>query len=187
MGGPDLLVRAKRGDRQALEALLELHLTMVHRFVSMRIGERQSDVDDVVQETLIAAAQSISSLRAEQESAVKSWLLTIARHKVADHVRREMARPGESLDGQGAAESLASDQDVHEIVAERDRALRLREAMRSLSPDQEEVLVLRFVLGLPGDEVAAITGRTLGAVKALQHRGLASLERQLAGSREEWR
>jgi RNA polymerase sigma factor (sigma-70 family) len=70
-----------------MEALLEGHLTMVHRFVSMRIGERQSDVDDVVQETLIAAAQSISSLRAEQESAVKSWLLTIARHKVADHVR----------------------------------------------------------------------------------------------------
>jgi DNA-directed RNA polymerase specialized sigma24 family protein len=70
-----------------------------------------------------------------------------------------MARPGESLDGQGAAESLTSDQDVHEIVAERDLALRLREAMRSLSPDQEEVLVLRFVLGLPGDEVAAIVGR----------------------------
>jgi RNA polymerase sigma-70 factor (ECF subfamily) len=187
MGGSDRLGRAKRGDRHALEALLESHLTMVHRFVSMRIGESHSDVDDVVQETLIAAAQSISSLRAEHESAVKSWLLTIARHKVADHVRRAMSRQSQSLDGQEVAEFLASDQDVHEIVAERDRAVRLREAMRTLSPDQEEVLVLRFVLGLTGDEVAAITGKTLGAVKALQHRGLASLERQLAGSREEWR
>jgi RNA polymerase sigma-70 factor (ECF subfamily) len=113
-------------------------------------------------------------------------LLTIARHKIADHFRRAMAQPSQSLDGLDA-DTHAGGQDVHEIVAGRERAMRLREAMRSLSPDQEEVLVLRFVLGLPGADVAAITGRTLGAVKALQHRGLASLARQLAGRHEEWR
>lgn len=187
MGAADLLGRVKRGDAHALEALLESHLTMVHRFVSMRIGDQHADVDDIVQETLIAAAHSIKSLRAETEPAVKSWLLTIARNKVADHMRRALAHPNQSLDGLTAADAPTSGQDVHEIVAERDRALRVREAMRNLTSEQEEVLVLRFVLGLPGEEVAAMTGRTLGAVKALQHRGLASLERLLPSRKEEWR
>jgi RNA polymerase sigma-70 factor (ECF subfamily) len=56
--------------------------------------------------------------------------------------------------------------------------------MRGLTSEQEEVLVLRFVLGFEGAQVAAITGRTLGAVKALQHRGLASLEKVLAVQEE---
>jgi RNA polymerase sigma-70 factor (ECF subfamily) len=183
----DVLRRAKRGDQHALEVLLESHLTMVYKFVSMKIGDRHPDVDDIVQETLIAAANSIRNLRSEDEPAVKSWLLTIARHKIADHFRRAPAGANQPLDGLNVAQISAPGQDVHEVVAERDRARRLREAMRSLSADQEEVLVLRFVLGHSGEEVAAITRRTLGAVKALQHRGLASLKRLLASRQEEWR
>jgi RNA polymerase sigma-70 factor (ECF subfamily) len=59
--------------------------------------------------------------------------------------------------------------------------------MSNLTAEQEEVLVLRFVLGFDGDQTAAITQRTLGAVKALQHRGLASLERLLQREGTEWR
>src|SRR6267143_3889318 len=95
----ELVERAKNGNGQALEALLERHLPMVYRFVSMRLGRGHADVDDVVQETLIAAAGSIGSLRAEREGAVPAWFLTIARHKVADHFRRSPA-PTEELDAQ---------------------------------------------------------------------------------------
>ena len=151
---------------------------MVYRFVSMRLGQGHADVDDVVQETLIAAAGSIKNLRAERDGAVPAWFLTIARHKVADHLRRA---PAPRLD----LDAVAETEDVHEIVSDRDR--RLREAMTDLTPEQEEVLVLRFVLGFDGDQTAAITQRTLGAVKALQHRGLASLERHLQREGTEWR
>jgi RNA polymerase sigma-70 factor (ECF subfamily) len=183
MAAPDELVkRAKNGDLKALDALLELHLPMVYRFVSMRLGANQADQDDVVQETLIAAAGSIGSLRAEREGAVPAWFLTIARHKVADHFRRSPA-PTEELDAQAPTAGL----DVQQIVTDRDRARRMREAMRDLTPDQEEVLVLRFVLGFDLEQAAAVTGRTAGAVKALQHRGLESLAKLLAGGVEEWR
>jgi RNA polymerase sigma-70 factor (ECF subfamily) len=181
MAAPDELVqRAKNGDGQALDALLERHLPMVYRFVSMRLGRGHADVDDVVQETLIAAAGSIKSLRAERDGAVPAWFLTIARHKVADNLRRA---PTPALD----LNAISDPQDVQEIVGDRDRDRRLREAMSNLTAEQEEVLVLRFVLGFDGDQTAAITQRTLGAVKALQHRGLASLERLLQREGTEWR
>ena len=153
---------------------------MVYRFVSMRLGRDHADLDDVVQETLIAAAGSIKSLRAEREGAVPAWFLTIARHKVADHIRRT---PSPTLDLDGAADA----QDVQEIVGDRDRDRRLREAMTNLTSEQEEVLVLRFVLGFDIDQTAAITQRTEGAVKALQHRGLASLGKLLQREKTEWR
>jgi RNA polymerase sigma-70 factor (ECF subfamily) len=176
----ELVERAKNGNGQALEALLERHLPMVYRFVSMRLGRGHADVDDVVQETLIAAASSIKSLRAERDGAVPAWFLTIARHKVADHMRRASAA---KLD----LDAVADTQDVQEIVSDRDRDRRLREAMANLTAEQEEVLVLRFVLGFDGDQTAAITQRTLGAVKALQHRGLASLEKLLQREGTQWR
>ena len=56
-------------------------------------------------------------------------------------------------------------------------------ALGELSPDQREVLLLRMAAGLTAPEVAAILGKTTGAVKALQHRGLASLARVLDGLR----
>jgi RNA polymerase sigma-70 factor (ECF subfamily) len=148
----------------------------------MKLGPAHADLDDVVQETLIAAARSIGSVRAERDGAVPAWFLTIARHKVADHFRRSPERT-DAL----AVDSAVEGSDVQAIVAERDRDRRLRQAMRDLTPEQEEVLVLRFVLGFDIDQTAAITGRTLGAVRALQHRGLASLEKLLVGGGEEWR
>lgn len=181
-----LVEKARKGDRRALEALLEKHLAMVYRFVATRMGRDHADLEDVVQETLISAAASIASLRAEHDGAVPKWLLVIARHKVADHFRRSLAHPQSSLDGEPEANIASAGQDVQEMVTQRDSSRHLRELLRDLTPEQEEVLVLRFVLGYGGKEVAAITGRTLEAVKALQHRGLATLQ-TLVGQAEDWR
>jgi RNA polymerase sigma-70 factor (ECF subfamily) len=175
MAVPDELVdRAKNGDSKALDALLERHLPMVYRFVSMRLGRAHADVDDVVQETLIGAARSIGNLRSEREGAVPAWFLTIARHKVADHFRRAPVQTDE-LGIQAPIEGS----DVQEIVIERDRDRRLREGLGQLTSDQEEVLTLRFVLGFDLEQTAAITSRSVGATKSLQHRGLASLQKVL--------
>ena len=152
---------------------------MVYRFVTMRLGAQRADVEDVVQETLIAAAGSIRSLRADRDASTPKWLLGIARHKVADHYRRSAAIPATSAD----AEVAPADHevaDVTEIADARDRRRKLREALRELTSEQYEVLEMRFILGFDLGEVAAITGRSVGAVKALQHRGLASLEKLLA-------
>jgi RNA polymerase sigma factor (sigma-70 family) len=122
--------------------LLERHLNTVYRFVSVKIGADHADLDDVVQETLIGAARSIAGLRGESDAQVAGWLLSI----VADHLRAKYSHPHESLDAQ-VGEALADPaQPVDDKVAEQDRAVRLRDALRGLTPEQEEVLILRFIL-----------------------------------------
>ena len=178
-GQNSLAIRAKAGDRRALNALLEAHLATIYRFVSMKMGAGHSELDDIVQETLIGASASIRALRGETKAQVAGWLLSIARNKIADHLRSRYSHPHDSLDGALGAHVADSARPVDEQVMATQRGEQLREAMRLLTPEQEEVLTLRFVLGFGIDEVAEITRRPAGAVKSMQHRALASLHQKL--------
>lgn len=183
---PSLAARAKAGDRAAVNALLEHHLTTVYRFVALQVGPEHPDLDDIVQETLLGATRSVSRLRGESDAQVAGWLLSIARHKIADRLRSRYRSPHESLEA-GAADRLVDpSRPVDEEVAERDRASRLRAALKGLTPEQEEVLVLRFILGFGINEVAEITRRPAGAVKSMQHRALASLQQKLDPEEAAW-
>lgn len=183
---PSLAARAKAGDRAAVNALLEQHLTTVYRFVAVQVGPEHPDLDDIVQETLLGATRSMSRLRGETDAQVAGWLLSIARHKLADHLRSHYRSPHESLETGPADKLVDTRQPVDEEVAERDRATRLREALKRLTPEQEEVLVLRFILGFGINEVAEITRRPAGAVKSMQHRALASLQQKLGPEEAAW-
>lgn len=181
-----LAARAKAGDRTALNSLLETHLGSVYRFVSMKLGAGHPQLDDIVQETLIGASTSIRGLRGETNAQVAGWLLSIARHKVADHLRARYSHPHQSLEGTTGAQIVDPARPVDEQVMTNLRAEQLREAMRQLTPEQEEVLTLRFVLGFAIDEVAEITRRPAGAVKSMQHRALASLQQKLGAEQAAW-
>lgn len=183
---PNLAARAKAGDRAAVNALLERHLTTVYKFVAVKVGPEHPELDDIVQETLIGAAGSVGRLRGESNAQVAGWLLSIARHKVADHLRARYRNPHESLQAASADRLADPQRPVDEQVAERDRAARLREALKGLTPEQEEVLVLRFILGFGINEVAEITRRPAGAVKSMQHRALASLQQRLSPEEAAW-
>ena len=162
-------------------------MNTVHRFVSVKIGPENPNVDDIVQETLIGATSSIGALRGESRAQVAAWLLSIARHKVADHLRaryrhaNELLQPGVNDSGSDPAHS------VDEVVIKRDRAHRVRQALSRLTPEQEEVLILRFILGFDISEVAEMTRRPSGAVKSMQRRALARLQQTLAAEETAWR
>jgi RNA polymerase sigma-70 factor (ECF subfamily) len=164
---------------------MELHVNTVHKFVAVKIGPENVDVDDIVQETLIGAVSSVARLRGVSRPLVAAWLLSIARHKIADHLRaryRDRDRHHE-LDA-GLADPAPP---VDEVVVQADRAERVRLALGLLTPEQEEVLVLRFVLGFGLQDVADMTRRPLGAVKSMQHRGLATLHQRLSEEEPAWR
>lgn len=180
----ELVAAARRGDRRALEALFERSITPIYRFVSLKLGTNHAEVEDVVQETFIGALGSISRLRGDDEAAVMRWLMSIARFKVADQLRRRYSRPVDSLDDDRAADVDAGI-DVEQEVVERLQNQRLRAALSGLTPEQEEVVTLRFIMGYDIEAVAGMTGRTSGAVKALQHRAMATLQRRLHGEMAE--
>jgi RNA polymerase sigma-70 factor (ECF subfamily) len=113
------------------------------------------------------------------------WLFRIAHHDLSDYRRRQARYLVQPLDDLLEEAALAGGAvDPAELALDRVEGERVLAALRQLSSDQREVLLLRMAAGLTAPEVAAIVGKTTGAVKALQHRGVASLARVLGVSND---
>jgi RNA polymerase sigma-70 factor, ECF subfamily len=113
--------------------------------------------------------------------ALGGWLFGIARHDLSDYRRRQARNPVQPLDDLLEEEAAAAGGavDPEELALERLEGDRVLAALRQLTCDQREVLLLRLVADLTAPEVAGILHKSTEAVKALQHRGLASLARLL--------
>jgi RNA polymerase sigma-70 factor, ECF subfamily len=173
-GAAELAVEAaSRGDASGWNWLFDRYHRVVLRYAMGRLGDLAA-AEDVTQEVFVAAVHAIGRLRDRSEPGIEGWLLGIARNKAIDRVRR-LGR--ERLAG-GHAEVTA---DAAELVVSRITAAELRIAIEELSTDQREVVLRRFVLDQSLEQVAAATGRPIGAVKSMQHRALASLARICGG------
>jgi RNA polymerase sigma-70 factor, ECF subfamily len=135
--------------------------------------------EDLTGSTFVSAIEGLPKFRGPVE-ALGGWLFQIARHDLYDHRRKQSRSRIEPLDD-NLTEAAASDGtvDPEELAIARLEGSRVLRALQELSPDQREVLLLRMAGGMTAPEVAAILGKTTNAVKALQHRGLASLARVL--------
>ena len=140
------------------------------------------EADDLVNEVFLAVFTGIGSF-VGTEAQFRSWVFTIAHHRVVDH-RRAAARkpPVQSLEGarpSGAGE-LADGRSAEDEALAAVGLDELRPILDRLSPEQRDVLVLRVVADLPVEEVAQLLGKQPGAVRALQFRAVNALRRVLA-------
>jgi RNA polymerase sigma-70 factor (ECF subfamily) len=175
-----LLDAARRGDGDALEALLKDVQPRIYRF-SLKMCGRTEDAQDVLQDTLFAAARTVRGFRGA--SSVSTWLYTIARSFCIKKRRRSVFAPEVvSLDADAAAArtTAAPGPDPERTLADRELASALGAAIGALEPASREVLVLRDMEGLAADEVAAITGLSVSAVKSRLHRARLAVREQLA-------
>ncbi len=137
------------------------------------------DVDDVTSEVFLAAFQGLPSFVGEGER-FRAWLFTIAHHRSVDAARQRSRRAAETpFDVNRDDRSSASAEDAVLLSEQTDATIQL---LNLLTPDQREVVLLRFVADLSLEQVAAITGRKIGAVKQLQRRGIDALRRHLNGA-----
>lgn len=156
---PSELDRLKDRDPAAWSALFEREHRLVYGFVLARVGE-PAVADDIAGQVFLEAIEGIGRYR-DKGKPISSWLFTIARHRTLDYFRRRGRERGESIQPSVAG----PDAELREAL----------EALSMLSVDQREVVHLRFVEGYRMEEVAVLTGRTVGAVKALQHRAILKL------------
>jgi RNA polymerase sigma-70 factor (ECF subfamily) len=113
------------------------------------------------------------------EREFRAWVFTIAHHRLIDERRRRGRSPIES----GPLETLVNEEvggDAEAEALSRIEEKRIRALLDRLSEDQRTVLLLRVLGDLTVEQVARLLGRTPGAVKALQRRGLAALKRELS-------
>jgi RNA polymerase sigma-70 factor (ECF subfamily) len=169
----ELLERARAGDREALESLMERHQAQVFRF-GMKMCRDPEDAKEVLQETLLALARGIRDFRGA--SSLSTWLFTVARSFCIKARRRDARRAqagGAPLSTEETTqlESLADPAPgADEALATREIGGALERAIAALEPMYREVLLLRDVEGLSAKEVAEVVGISEQAVKSRLHR-----------------
>ncbi len=172
------LALAKSYDRQTIAGIYDEYQPPIYRYISRQV----EDMDTARDLTSDVFNRFLSALESGQgpDKSISAWLYRAAHNIVVDHYRRRQFRGHLPLPEQMADADADPAQEAESAMA----AAAVREAIKTLTPDQQQVITLKFLAGLSNAEVAEITGKPLGAVKSLQHRGLASLQRQLIPAKE---
>jgi len=170
-----LVERAQQGDRDALEELYLMHFDRIYGYLHMSVGNRH-DAEDLTTQTFLKMLESIGKFR-WRSAPFSAWLFRIAHNLAMDHFRahRRWQPEADVPEPPGSEEPSAEMLAMHSIGRQS-----MMELIETLSPEQQQVLTLKFVFNLPNAEVAAILDKTEGAIKSLQHRALVSLQKQIA-------
>lgn len=138
-----------------------------------------ADPADLTSDVFVAVLTGLSAFAGDERS-FRSWVFTIAYRRVADD-RRGRARAARALAAPATGTALAAAPSAEDVTLARLGGARVLQLLDILTPDQRQVLALRVIADLSLDEVAGVVGKPVGAVKALQHRALASLRRSISG------
>lgn len=165
----ELMIATAAGDREAFQQLVYRHQAAVFRYITAVESDR-GRAEDALQETFLSVWRSASSWRGD--AAVRNWIFTVARNAAMRRVRRRSGEPEhlESLEELGERAGWGSEDDPERMAIEGQRRERLEQALRSLSAGDRELLVLRELEGLTGQETALVLGITEGGQKAKLHR-----------------
>lgn len=173
----DVLACAKDGEGRAFEELYESMHRRVYAFSRTR-GAR--DPEGLVNDVFVAVFGAIASFSGTEEQ-FKAWVFRITRNRIIDEVRRS-ARLPELVDVESLADGLAAKESVEVEALNQIGLERVLLELDVLTDDQREVLLLRTVGDLTLESVAAIMGKRIGAIKALQYRATKTLLRQMSDS-----
>jgi len=168
-----LLSRARSGDLDAFNALVERHQALVYNVCLRMLGERAA-AEDATQDAFIAAYRALGRFRG---GSFRAWLLRIAANACYDELRRRRRRP---LPLEAAAAVAApSHGSPLQSYLQGELAAEIQRGLLRLPPDQRLALVLRDVEGLSYEEIARASGSSLGTVKSRIARGRARLREHL--------
>jgi len=157
-------------DAAAWQQLFDEYFGKMRSFAYVRTGDLNV-AEDIAADVFAAAVRGIGGYQ-QTGAPFSAWLYRIARNVTADHLRRRRRRPTVSLEGfdfEDESSGLSSEEKTD-----------LARCLTKLTPEQQELIVLRFFNDCTLEEVAQAMGKNVGAIKALQQRALGAMRRQLA-------
>ncbi|HUV88221.1 MAG TPA: sigma-70 family RNA polymerase sigma factor [Anaerolineae bacterium] len=169
-----LLKCIRQWDENALTKVYDQYAPAIYRYAYRLTGHAQT-AQEIVSDTFYRLLLALKN-GGGPEQHLSAWLYRVAHNLIVDFYRRQPEQDQVTLD-----EALhVAVSDMHEErILRREEAERVRHALWLLTPLQQQIITLRFLEGLTNEEVAQCVERTVGAVKALQHRALDSLRRVL--------
>ncbi|MHB9034761.1 MAG: RNA polymerase sigma factor [Anaerolineae bacterium] len=169
-----LIRQAQSFNQAALAGIYDEYSPRLYRYAWRLLGS-EVQAEDCVADTFRRWLQALADGGGPRDH-LQAYLYRIAHNWITDYYRREAppvtALPENMADGSSSPSAEA------EIRCRQDR---VRAALQELTPEQRQVLVLKYLEELPNEEIARSMGKAVGAVKALQHRALAALRRLLPG------
>ena len=169
----ELIERAKECDSSAFARLYEYYYQGIYNYIYLRVSD-VSQAEDLTSEVFMKVLESIDSFTF-RGIPFSSWLYRIARNMMVDYYRSHK----EPVDLPLKDEVLPAGKDPSDVFERELTQQELVRALSNLTEDQQEVVILRFVEGFSPSDVAQVLGKSEGAVKSLQYRGLNSLNRVL--------
>lgn len=156
-----LLEQLKLGNEKAVTTWFRLYNTRLHRFIAARVAVRE-DVDELVQEVFLACLRELVHFKGE--SSLSTWMLTIAKHKVADFYRARYAKKVIHL------VALLDEMGSAVMPFSQDHVVAVQETLSRLNPDFQEVLLGKYVDGKSVQQLAQECSRTSKAIESLLFR-----------------
>jgi RNA polymerase sigma-70 factor (ECF subfamily) len=169
-----LIRRAQALDAGALAELYDRNFDGIYRYLYTRV-RHQADAEDLTEQVFLKMVDSIKRYR-PKGVAFSSWLYRIAHNLLVDRYRRAGREPVELSDD---VRDLRPQADPADLLQNSEQRRALIEAVQQLTPEQQQVITMRFIENLDAGEIARQMGRQPGAIHSMQHRALASLYRFL--------
>ncbi|MBI2919018.1 MAG: sigma-70 family RNA polymerase sigma factor [Chloroflexi bacterium] len=176
----ELVRRAQQGDSSAMSEIYEANVEAVYRFIAFKVGDRR-EAEDLTHDVFLKVIESIGSFQ-WRDITLRAWVFRIAHNLIVDTLRRRSRRPTVALDDElplPAPDDPAAEAELKVTMEQ------VTEAMSQLTDAQRQAVTLRFSADMSIEEVAQVMKKKPGAIKALQHSGLASLRRLLRGEGKE--
>jgi RNA polymerase sigma-70 factor, ECF subfamily len=170
-----VLEKAVQGDGEAFGLLYERYVTRIYNYIFYRIGNSY-DAEDLTERVFIRALRHINNYN-NRGLPFSAWLYRIAHNLVANWYRDNSRRKEIPLDD-GILTSHQSSFPEQEVLHSEERE-RVLQVIRTLPPDRQQLVILKFVDHLSNAEIGQIMGRTEGAIKSLYHRTLLTVRDEL--------
>ncbi len=171
-----LLSRAGNGESAAFEELVARHGSALYRF-AVRVCRSARDAEDALQDGLLAAWRGAAAFRGEAPA--RAWLFRIVAHACRRRGRRRAGEPERHEEVAEAAALPADQTAADDRAAARQVGAAIDRALAAMSEEAREVLLLRDVEGLSGEETAAALGIGLAAAKSRLHRARLELKERV--------
>lgn len=168
----ELLNLARNFDQQALAQIYETYSPGLYRYSMRRLSD-EAVAEDCVAETFSRFLQALKASRGP-ESFLQAFLYRVAHNWIVDHYRSGPMQPQELTE-----EHTDENADPEKDAGQRLQRQHLQVAIRKLTPDQQQVIALKYLEGWENEDIALTLKKPVGAIKSLQHRALAALEKIL--------
>ena len=170
MSEPELLQRARHFEPQALAHIYDRFSPGLYRYAMRLLGD-ENLAEDCVAETFTRFLETLKA-KGGPKMYLQAYLYRTSRNWIADHYRRKSSSE-EVLRDEIKDERIGSEEKAEQVMEQE----RVRKALLKLTPDQQQVVVLKYLEGWKNEEIALALQKPIGAVKSLNHRALGRLKR----------